>query len=242
MCAAGAVSYSKNASESFGNKIAHQSDLIYFTQMWGEESDTYLRAVELVDEMRNSRSLSRIKHAYTKPGTFGWESSEWDGGRVAWIPYRGFVSQVIRKENAGGGPCVEIYRDVVAYLMREGGVRRDLFEERYSDFGSFGKTFDALYENVDPAYRKIEKHLREVKAELAEMQAKWQKLVYEDIVNQIQASELLSEPAKYFDKDHCDSVEKMKPELYPGRLRIEHSLLGEDIKREIRKRFNLSQE
>ena len=240
MCA----SYSKNASESFGNKIAHQSDLLYFTQMWGEDSDTFSRAVELTDAMRNDPNLSRVKHAYTKPGMFGWECNEFSGGRLEWIPYRGFVSQVIKKEDGedGKGCCVELYKSVVAYLTREGGARKDLFERRYSDFASFGKTFDSLYENVDPEYRQMEKRLAEIKGELAEMQANWQRLVYEDIVNQIQANELLSEPAKYFDKDHCDSVEKMKPELYPGRLRIEHSLLGEDIKREIRKRFNLSQQ
>jgi hypothetical protein len=238
------VNYSENAGEAFGNTVAQMSDLGYFKMLWGEGSETYYRAWELVNLMQCSKRMPRIKHSYVKPGMFGWQCDDTEDGKLEWIHYRGFVSQVIKKEDGqdGQGPCVELYKGIVAYLIREGDIRKGHFESRYSDFASFSKTFERLYENVDPGLKKLGKRLQEMKKELEENAENVKRLVYQDIVRQIETNDLLSDPAKYFDKDQCDSLAKLNPELFSGcRAEIEHSLLGLDLKNEVAKRLNLSQ-
>lgn len=240
------ATYSVNASEALGNKIAHQSDLLYFAQMWGGDSETCSAAAELADILRSpSSNLGRIKHAYVKPGMFGWCSEGEGGDKLEWISYRGFITHVVKKEAGDAlsrGTCVELYKAIVAYLTREGGVSRNLFDKKYSDYASFSLTFERLCENAHPDFWRLAKDIVQIKRELTNMQDDWQRLLYQDLTKQVAENELLLDPAKYFDKDQCDSLAKLNPVLFPGTLRIDHSVLGEDLKREIRKKLNLSME
>lgn len=238
------AAYSPNAAEALGNKLVRDLNASYFSQLWGRENgeeETLSRALILVELMTgNGNDLGRIKHTYQKPGMFGWEAEE--GKDLQWISYRGFISRVVRKESAGSeggessGPCVEIYKNIVSYLMRECGVSRSYFDPAYSDFASFGKTFDKMWENLDPEVKGLGRSVGDMKAELAELEASFQRMAYLDITGQILDCGLLREPSKYFDKDQCDSLAKMNSDVFSGRLKIEYSTLGEDIKREISKR------
>lgn len=234
-------SCSVNAFETIGNKIAHQTNVLHFVQLWGN-GHTCERALDLLDFISQSR-LPRIKHTYVKPSMFGFESEE---GQVEWISYKGFIQTVVNKKEplevwayppGHTQPCVEHYKSVVAYLVREGRVSEDLFEPRYVEFASFRVTFEKLYANVDPEFRGFEKAIRDFREELKMMEDNLKRLVYNDIVSQIETAGLLCEPPKHFDMDQCKSMEKMNPLLFTQRQKIELSALGEDLKKEISKKF-----
>lgn len=240
------------ATEALGNKMAQDNLVLYFTQLWGgedreEDKKTLDRALEIISIMNDfygKGNLSRIKHTYTKPGMFGWEAE--DGKSVEWISYKGFISRVVRKEGADADagsrvPCVEMYKCVVAYLMRDAGFSRSYFDPTYSEFASFPKTFKKMWDNADKDMKEFGRSLLELRMDIDEMGRDFQKLVYLDMVNQIVDNKLLANPSDHFDRDQCDSMAKMNSDLFPGRLKVEHSSLGEDLKREIAKKFSFSQ-
>ena len=231
--------YSANAFETIGNKIAQQTNVLHFVQLWGEQSLVCKRALDLQD-LVSELHLPRIKHTYVKPSMFGFESEE---GQIDWISYKGFIENVVNKEGVGGGrsqgkQCVEHYKAVVAYLIREGGLSKDLFDSKYVYFGSFQTTFRKLYASIDPEFRAFEKDILDFKREIQIMEDSLKTLVYNDIVNQIERLGLLNDAPKHFDMDQCCSMEKMNPFIFTSRQKIDLSALGEDIKSEIHKKFS----
>ena len=232
--------YSANAFETIGNKIAHQTNVLHFVQVYGENSLTCWKAVELQDQV-SQLNLPRIKHTYVKPSMFGFESEE---GQIDWISYKGFIDAVVNKDDpelvgrSQSQQCVEHYKGVVAYLVREGGLSKDLFDSKYVNFASFQKTFGKLYAAIDPEFLGFEKAILDFKEEIQTMEENLKKLVYNDIVNQIETLGLLNDPPKHFDMDQCHSMEKMNPLIFTPRQKIDLSALGEDLKREIDKKFS----
>lgn len=249
--------YSANAFEAIGNKIAKQTNVLHFVQMWGESSYTCQRALDLLDLISESH-LARIKHTYVKPSMFGFESED---RQVEWISYKGFIQAVVNKQESqqvwdcAGGPvvvvvqkqkmkqgeeeqCVDHYKSVVAYLVREGKFSKDLFDPKYVNFARFRETFENLYAKVDPQFRVFQMAIADFKEELTMMEDNLKKLVYNDLVNQIESRGLLCEAPNHFDMDQCLSMEKMNPLVYTQRQKIDLSALGEDLKKEIAKQFD----
>lgn len=240
------TTFSDNAFETIGNKIAKQTNVLHFVQMWGETSCTCQRALDLLDLISQSH-LPRIKHTYVKPSMFGFESEE---GQVEWISYKGFVETVVNKsesdqvwvskmqqDNGVSRQCVEHYKSVVAYLVREGQFSRNLFDPKYVNFARFRATFETLYANIDPQYKAFQRSLADFKEELKMMEDNLKKLVYNDLVNQIETRGLLCEAPNHFDMDQCLSIERLNPLLYTQRQKIDFSSLGEDLKKEIDKKL-----
>ena len=250
--------YSKNAFEAFGNRVAKQTNVLHFVQMWGESSYKCQRALDLLDLISES-DLPRIKHTYVEPSSFGFECEE---DQIEWIPYRGFIQTVVNKEEpqqvwvfsgVPGAPphqehlrqceqqqqqkCVEHYKSVVAYLMREGQFSKNLFDSRYVNGACFKETFEKLYANIDPQFKVFQGTIADFKEELQMMEDNLKNLVYNDLVNQIESKGLLREAPKHFDMDQCASMENLNPLLYTKRQKVDLSALGEDLKKEIAKRF-----
>ena len=231
-----AEKYSVNACSAMGNKIVFESNLLYFIQKYGESSETFKRARELLTVL-SGPGKDKIKHAYVKPDMFGYQV---EPHNTTWINYRTFIEAVVLKEEKSQTCLIAYYRPLVSYLLRE-GVPKEIFDSRYVCVGrsNFRETFRNLYKTIEPDYHTFRSSLERLQKDLNYLVNTWEGKVFEDIVFQIVQKKLLEgDPLKHFDLDHCTSLSNVAPGI---RIedQIEESSLGRDIKREIKRKLTL---
>jgi len=211
----------------------YQTNLLYFVQKWGENSETYKKAKELLDVLSHP-GKEKIKHVYVKPDMFGYQVEAYN---TTWLNYRTFIEAVVSREKNGTTVMIAHYRPLVAYLIRE-GVHRDTFDPRYvpAAGSNFKRTFQKLYQTINPEYHTFKASLERLQQDLNSLVDTLEKSVFNDIIFQVLQTKLHEEPTKHFDLDHCESLSNMSPDI---RLQeqIINSCLGADIKREIKRKF-----
>ena len=244
-------------SLSLGHRLVKNNTKDYFTNKFGEYSSLLDRVDAIIWHIENPSSSSppakedggqedpdRIKHNNSRPGMFGFQlqCGEW---RQAWICYRDFIEAVIsnrwgdmedeedipERKEAKDQDTVDLYKEVVLYLIKYREAPKYLFDAKFFSTGDFYITFDKLFSGISRECRVDYCKIKMMSKTLEEAKTKWRNMVCKDIFDQIEEKGMIFEMEKHFDIDQCQNLSAMNSCMEEGLAALEFTMLGKDIKR-----------
>ena len=262
----GKLEKKENGHLSMTHLLSKKSMRQYFTQKFGSYSSLLDRVDAIVWYIENppvgidkKDDKIRIKHNYTKPGMFGFQL-QCDDWVEKWISYKDFIDAVISyrwsfgieddseseyeeditREEIKDPNIIELYKEIVLYLIKVHKAEKYLFDSKYFSTGDFDVTFEKLFSDMDKDCTELYCKLKMFSKRLEEMKMDWRNLACRDIFDQIRNKNMLDEMEKHFDMEQCRNLKYMNSggctTEKEGQMSLEFTMVGEDIKRLVKEK------